>query len=186
MNWARLPTAITRTTAPGGQQQRGIDRWKAGVARQQADEGDFAFDRDRLDRLAERHGDVDHVVGAAALGERAHALVPRGRRPVVDDLVGAERPQPLCLLVAAGRRDHARAERLGELQREQRDAARPQRQDGLARPQAAPARERVPCSDRGARQRRGLLEREMIGDQHDRVSSTRAYSVSIPSSEPPS
>jgi hypothetical protein len=69
----------------------------------------------------------------------AHALVPRRRRPVV----GAERPQARGLRFAARGRDHAPAEHLGEL--------------------------RCECRDRGARQRRRLLEREVIRDADERV-----------------
>jgi len=57
----------------------------------------------------------------------------------------------------------ARAMQLGELQRKQRHAARSEQENRLARPHLRDLRDGVPCGERRAGQRRGLLERHVIG-----------------------
>ena len=59
---------------------------------------------------------------------------------------------------------------LRELQREDRHAARAEREHRLAGPQAPRAvHQRVPNGDAGARQRRGLLERQVLGQPQQAV-----------------
>src|SRR5437764_9441091 len=109
------------------------------------------------------------MVSATAAGEVSYPRRPGGSQAIVDRVVSAEREEPLRLLVATGRCDHPRAETLSELQREQRNAARPKGQHGLPRAQAAAARQRVPGRDGCAGEACRLLEREMIGEVHERV-----------------
>ncbi len=63
----------------------------------------------------------------------------------------------------------ARAERGDELQREQRNAARALDQNRFAGPHAAPSRDRVPGRQRGDRQRRSFLVRQMPRRRDDRL-----------------
>jgi hypothetical protein len=70
--------------------------------------------------------------------------VPVGRGAVVDDRIGAQRLQPLRLLLARRGGEDAGAKQLGELEGEQRDAARAEREDRLTRRQRRAAAERVP------------------------------------------
>ena len=67
-------------------------------------------------------------------------LVGERRRAAAVDVLDAERPQEVALLVAAGRGEDFRADLLGDLNRRQADAARARvNQHPLARLQSGPA-----------------------------------------------
>ena len=118
----------------------------------------MAVEARRLQRLHEGAGaaDFDYMVGPAAAGDLAHLLRPFGRRLVVDQMIGPERLGTLQLFVRRGGRDHRAARRLGELQREDRDAAGALHHHGIAGLEAA-FHEPPPRRETRARQRRDLL-----------------------------
>ena len=87
-------------------------------------------------------------------------------RPVVDRVIGAERPAERGLVVAARRREHRRAELLGELDRREADAARAAvDQHFLAALQAAAIDEVVPDGEVIFGQARGFEQREARRDR---------------------
>ncbi|MBB5894948.1 hypothetical protein BJ998_006144 [Kutzneria kofuensis] len=134
--------------------------------RQAADEGDGAAHGERLHRLGDRPADLDDQVHAAVVGELADRGAPVRRLDVVHDVAGAEGEQLLRLGLAGGGGDHPSAGNVGELQREQRHAAAALHQHGVAGPDAGHCR---PAGQGGARQRRGLLEAEVLGHVHQCV-----------------
>src|SRR3546814_17107364 len=82
----------------------------------------MAADARRHHRLVERPraADFDHRIDAAPAGEFERLGAPGWHLLVIDQLIGAERLQSFELRVGRTRRDHARARRLGELQRKDR------------------------------------------------------------------
>ena len=99
----------------------------------------------------------------------SRALRPVGFPAIVDDCVGAELGEPLRLGLARRRRHDPRAEPLGELQREQRDAAGPLRDDDRSRPDRALLDYRRPCGQRRAWQCGGGLGRDGRRQQRERL-----------------
>ena len=88
---------------------------------------------------------------------------------VVDHGLGAHRLQPLGLGRRARGRDHARAEHPGELQGEDRDAARALHQHGVARLDAADLDQRMPGRDAGAGQGGAFLEAQACRQLHHAI-----------------
>ena len=111
-----------------------------------------------------RAADLDDQIDSAA-GQFPHLTRPIGFAAVIDDRVGAEFGEFGGLGLARGGRDDARAQHLGELQREQRDAAGPLRDDDRSGRNAALSDHRRPCRQRGARQSRCELGRNPGGRQ---------------------
>src|SRR4029453_14816733 len=110
-------------------------------------------------RLLDRVGaeGLDDSVHALPTRQLAHHLTPLWRGSVVEDVLGAEGTEPLELAVAGRERDDAAAEELRELDREERDAARSQREHALARHHRLRPHERIPGGDTGAREGGRLL-----------------------------
>jgi hypothetical protein len=81
-------------------------------------------------------------------------------------VVGAERAELLKLGFAGGERDDTAAEELGELKGEEGDAARAQREHGLAGDHRLWPQERIPGGDTGAGQGGRLLPCEVRGYLH--------------------
>nr|ABM53582.1 conserved hypothetical protein [uncultured bacterium CBNPD1 BAC clone 1664] len=106
----------------------------AGETRQDADQRDVAADPGGGDRLGEGAGpaDLHHDVDAPAAGEGGGGGAPFRGLAIVDQVVRAEGPEPFQLLVGGGGGDDRRAGRLGQLEGEDRDPARPLGQDDVA------------------------------------------------------
>src|SRR4051794_28849419 len=80
----------------------------------------------RRHRLVEspRPPDLHHVIHPRAPGDLQHFLLPIGRLPIVNHLIRPHLPHARQLRVLTRRRDHPRARRLRELQRENRNPTR--------------------------------------------------------------
>ena len=103
------------------------------VAGGEADDQDAPFPRDALGALVDDADGVVHDVDAAPAGGQAAHDVGPGRVAVVDGVVGAEGARDLELTRRSRRRDDRGAQRLGDLDGGQADAAgRRVHQDDLA------------------------------------------------------
>lgn len=152
---------------------------------QKPDHADDALGFDRLERL--RHGirpaDLDDM--GRSLRGRARMLrddllgrlAPGRVGAIVEDEIGAEVSERLGLVVRARRRDHARVQRLGELQREQAHPARALHDHPVARPAfpAAEAHQSVPRRHGGAAQGGAFAEGEP--GRHPHEPPFRVYAV---------
>ena len=97
-------------------------------------------------------------------GQREHLLAKalmQIRNGQIDDRVGAGRPHDVLLVLAGDRGEHLAAERLGQLDRGQADAAgRAEHQHGLARRDPAAVLQREIGGVVNQRHRRGFVERQ--------------------------
>ena len=132
---------------------------------QHADHRDVAADAAGAQRLRQRlrSADLDDVVDASSTGDLGHRASPLRLRAVVDQVIGAESPQAVELLIGRRGRDDDRPGRLGELQREQRHAAGALHQHRLASAHRAVDHQRSPCRQRGTGQGRRLRMRVSLG-----------------------
>ena len=103
------------------------------------------------------------MIHAAPVGELHDLALPVGVRPIVDAAVCPEAARTLELLIARRSDQHARTGEAGELQREDRYAAGPDQQYGLARRDAAQFDQRPPRGHGRTRQRGRGFERQMSG-----------------------
>ncbi len=140
-------------------------------AGQQADHGDASGDARRHERARQGAGaaDLDRDVDAAAAGQLRDLLVPVGRGAIVDHRVRAHRFQSFGLGLRARRREHPGAGHPGELQGEDRHAARAQHEHGVARLDAADLHQRMPGGDGGAGQGGAFLEAQALRQTHHAV-----------------
>lgn len=113
-----------------------------------------AKDEERLvsteERLTAGTLTLDNVIDPSSPVQLLHLLIPLLHLAIVDT---ANRAQPFDffkLLVAAGRRDDFGPRREGELSGKDRDAARPEDQDGLSREKncSRVGKQRVPRGER--------------------------------------
>ena len=118
-------------------------------------------------RKRPRAADLEDQVDPPAAGEVQHRPVPVLRRAVVHDGVGAQLQGPLGLVVGTGREDHPGAGGAGELEPEDRHATGAEHEHGAARLRGDGLEQRVPGGERGAGQRRRLLEGEAVGEAHE-------------------
>lgn len=138
---------------------------------QESNNGDHAVEADRLQRLL--HGtwpaDLEHVLHAHAARQLLGRLAPVRVFFVVDDVVCAELLQSVRLVLRRGGRDHPRAGGLGELHREDRDAACALGQDPVARGESAvrEAVEGVPGCQACTGQGGAFKEVEVAGESHE-------------------
>ena len=153
-----------------GQQRSRIDF--AAEAADAADDGDGPAHRGARHRFVHSPlaAHFQHHLGADAVGEVQHLVVPLGNRLVIDRVVGAQLARPRQLVVAGRGDDGAQARRARQLQAEDRDAAGAQQQHGIARLDVVAGDEdRVPGGDRGARHGGSLDEGQAGRDDGQRV-----------------
>jgi len=140
---------------------------RVGPTRGAADDYTAPGPDDRQGCLPGRLADVlDDDVDAVAAGG-----VPHCRRDVaacvVDDRVGAEPARPLQLRVGRRCREHARAERLGDRERSRGDATADSPDEDPFACTKLRLRDEHPVGRlEHQRERRRLLERELVGDRH--------------------
>src|SRR6476620_11742114 len=130
------------------------------VAREPADDRDGASPAYRCNRPLERAAAAhfDNEMSPAAGCHAQHLRIPLRRRAIVDGVVGTERASALELRVIRGSDDHLQTDRLGELQRPGRDAARTEQQDSTTGLQPRVHEQSVPRGNASARQSRSLYE----------------------------
>ena len=121
--------------------------------------------------FAQRAGaaDLDDLVDADAPRQLPDPPVPVGRRLVVDPVRGPQLLDPFELVVVARGGDDPGSGEPGELDGEDRDAAGPLGQHGVAGLDPPADDQRVPGRERRAGQGGGLLEAEMLGDADQAV-----------------
>lgn len=107
--------------------------WTCGTG-QHPDQRDVATDPGGLDRLRERAGtaDFNDVIDATTAGDLKHWLGPFGFAPIVDEMVSAQPTGALEFLVRRRGCDDSGAQRFGELQREDGNAASTLHQHSIA------------------------------------------------------
>jgi len=105
-----------------------------GTSLAKPDDCDVAAECQRLQRARQRvlAADLEHLIDAAAAGQRADFVLPLGIAAVIDGAERAELARASELRVARARDDWFRADRGGELQAEHRDAARALEQHEVA------------------------------------------------------
>src|SRR5690606_41003648 len=113
--------------------------------------------------------DLEHVIDASAARERTHLALPVLVRDVVDGAESTELARARELRVARARDDRPRPGRRRELQAHDRHAARALEQHVVAGFELAALEERDPGRDADARQRRCLLEAQMLRNLDERL-----------------
>src|SRR5216684_8778649 len=114
-----------------------------------------------------RSADLDDAIDAAAIGQFARLLIPIRRLGIIDYLGGPQRLRSLGLFRGRARRDHSGAQKLGELQRKDRNAPRTLRQNRVAGGYWTVSGQRHPGGHRGAWQGRGFLKRDVAWHRYE-------------------
>lgn len=117
----KLQTRANKQATYGAEIRQGFEesRLLRAFPTNKTDDTDQTVDPNSLQGLGHslRPADFDDVINSAAACELFRGLAPVGRLLVVDNMVGAELPQPLRLFRGGCRRDNVRTSCLGELHR---------------------------------------------------------------------
>ena len=117
-------------------------------------------------------------IRAAIVGD-AHHLGGEILGHIVDDLIGAVFLRERRLRCARDGSDHARARGLGDLHRDDSDAARRgMHHHGLARPDVMRRMKDVPCGEGLDRVRRALIEADVVGNR-DHLRGARHHVLGV-------
>lgn len=186
----KLQTRANKQATYGAKIRQGFEesRLLGAFTTNKTDDGDQTIDPNSLEGLSHslRTADFDDVINSAAACELFCGLAPVGRLLVVDNMVGAELPQPLRLFRGRGRRDNSRTSCLGELdgvlaavtevgrkefkylQREDGHPARSLRDDPIALPQKTALQpvKRIPRRQACTAERGRLQPVQVLGHVH--------------------